>query len=89
MDVGTGFRAKENDREENLYGSLVQLNERSVMPSRKNIALFTPQKVHSQQLSLEKVHTRTQTVTRSGQEVTCANQRDLNSSDEAELTYPP
>jgi hypothetical protein len=59
------------------------------MPSRKLFALFTPQKIHSQQISLEKVHTRTQTVTPSDEEVTCEIQRGIESSDQAELTYPP
>ena len=44
---------------------------------------------HSHQLSLEKVHTQSQTVTRCGDEVTCEIRRGLNSSDQAELAYPP
>jgi hypothetical protein len=34
-DFGTGFRPNENDGQEKAYGSLVKLNERKVMPSRK------------------------------------------------------
>ena len=59
------------------------------MPSRIFFALFTPQKVHSRQLSLEKVHTRSQTVTPSDEEVTCEIRRGFESSDQADLTYPP
>ena len=60
------------------------------MPSIFFPALFTPQKsVHSRQLSLEKVHTRSQTVTPSDEEVTCEIRRGFESSDQAELTYPP
>ena len=59
------------------------------MPSRKIFAFFTPQKIHSQQLYLEKVHTRSQTVTRCGDEVACENGRDSKSSDYADVTYPP
>ena len=44
---------------------------------------------HSQPISLEKVHTRTQTVTRSGEEVTYGFSRGFKSSDQAELAYPP
>ena len=46
-------------------------------------------KVHSQQLSLEKVHTRSQTVTPSDDKVTCEIRRGFESSDQADLTYPP
>ena len=46
-------------------------------------------KFHSHQLSLEKVHTRSQTVTRCGDEAPCGFRRGLNSSDQAELAYPP
>ena len=62
------------------YGSLVQHDEGSVMPS---------QIIHSQQFSLEKVHTRSQTVTRSTEEVTYGFPRGIKSSEEAELAYPP
>ena len=59
------------------------------MPSRKIFAFFTPQKIHSQQLYLEKVHTRSQTVTRSAEEVTYGFSRGFKSSEEAEMAYPP
>ena len=51
--------------------------------------IHTSKKFHSHQLALEKVHTRTQTVTRSGDEVTCEIRHGLNSSDQTELPYPP
>ena len=51
------------------------------MPSRKFFALFTPQKFHSQQISLAKMRSGTQTVTRSGDEATCEIWLDLDTSD--------
>ena len=44
---------------------------------------------HSQQLSLVKCITRSQTVTRSAEEVTYGFPRGIKSSEEAELAYPP
>ena len=58
------------------------------MLSTKFFALFTPH-FYSHQLSLDKVHTWTQTVTRWDSEATCESQCDLNCSEQAELTYPP
>ena len=59
------------------------------MPSRFFSRYSHLKKVHSLQLSLEKVHTRSQTVTPSDEEVTCEIRRGFESSDQAELTYPP
>ena len=59
------------------------------MPSRFFSRYSHLKKVHSLQLSLEKVHTRSQTVTPSDEEVTCEIRRGVESSDQAELTYPP
>ena len=56
---------------------------------KKNRVFHTSKFVDSHQLSLEKVHTRSQTVTRCGEEAACEMERDLNSSGQAELTYPP
>ena len=59
------------------------------MPSRFFSRYSHLKKVHSLQLSLEKVHTRSQTVTPSDEEVTCEIRRGFESSDQAGLTYPP
>jgi hypothetical protein len=72
-----------------VHGSLVQHAESSVMVSKKKIALFIRKKDHSQQISLEKLHARTQTLTKSGEEVRCGFSRGLKRSDQAELAYPP
>ena len=45
VDFGRGFRPNESEWEEKSYGSLVEHNERSTMPSGKNFAFFTPQNV--------------------------------------------
>ena len=60
------------------------------MSCRRDIfsAGFTPH-FHAQQISLETVHTRTQTVTPSDEELTCEIRRGFESSDQAELAYPP
>ena len=63
---------------------------RGVSCNRENFSRFSHLKMfHSQQLSLEKVQTRSQTVTRSGEEVTYGFSRGFKSSEEAELAYPP
>ena len=66
------------------------ITTRGVSCRREFFSRFSHLKIfHSHQLSLEKVHTRSQTVTRCGDEVTCAIRHGLNSSDQAELAYPP